>query len=202
MAAKQQSTTTSSGHGGLLGWILVPVMLCLLLLAPRTARTLLRRRRWAAAGDSRAWVEAGWRELRDSALDLGIAWDDRLTLRTSAASLAESFGRAPEPGHEPPRRQERGPGAAPEAVEALGRLVDLLERARYSRSLPPGATSAEQVAADVDICVAALRAGVGRGRTARATWLPASLVSTLRARRVAATRRSTMLGEPGVDRAV
>jgi hypothetical protein len=202
IAAKEQSTKSSSSHLGVLGWALVPVLLCLVLLVPRTTRTLLRRRRWAAAGDATAWVEAGWRELRDSALDLGVAWDDRLTLRTTAASLAGSFGRAPDPEHESPRRPQRGPGVAPEAVQALGRLVDLLERARYSRSLPPDATSAEQVAADVDTCVAALRAGVGRGRTARATWLPRSLVNTLRARRRAATRRSTLLGEPGVDRAV
>jgi hypothetical protein len=78
--------------------------------------------------------------------------------------------------------------------------VELLERARYSRRLPTAEVTAESVRADVAQCVGSLRAGAGKRRRARATWLPASL-STPRAERSTAWRGTAVL-EAGVDRAV
>jgi hypothetical protein len=197
------NTSSSSGGGiGVLGWLLLPAVVVILLLVPSGARSLVRRRRWAKASDAPSFVEAGWRELRDSALDLGIAWDDHVTLRTTAASLTRSFTSPPDPQHPAARQPRRGPDAAPDAEDALYRLVGLLERARYSRGFPDDATSAQQVAVDVDTCVAALRAGADRRQLVLARWFPASLLVVARTSGNARTRRNRAMPEPGVDRAV
>ena len=123
-------------------------------------------------------------------------------LRTTTAALTRSFTCPPDPQDPAVRLPRRGPGAVPEAEEALHRMVGLLERARYSRSMPADATSAQAVAVDVDTCVAALRAGVERHRLVLARWLPASLGHAARARRATRTHRGRLISEPGVDRAV
>ena len=78
--------------------------------------------------------------------------------------------------------------------------MELLERARYARRLPTADVTAASVRADVQQCVESLRAGAGKRRRARATWLPASL-STPAADRGTARRGSAVL-DAGVDRAV
>ncbi|MGZ4484782.1 MAG: transglutaminase family protein [Nocardioidaceae bacterium] len=194
-------------HGGgptgpLIG-IGVLLLLVLLLLVPRGARTWLRRRRWAAAGSPAEIAEAAWAELRATALDLGQMWDDHVTLRTRARDLSRSFGRA---GHHDAlgRGAWRGADADPEATDALDRLVRRLERARFARSMPAEDGLRDQVAADLDRCVAALRAGASRRSVTRATWLPVSLLRGLRpARSGAATgERRPLSAQPGVDHAV
>ena len=172
----------------------------LLLLTPRTLRTLVRRRRWARVDDASAIVEAGWSEVRDTAVDLGVAFDDQATLRTSAAGLLQAFGRPGDEDDALGRATHRGSDADPEATQALRRLVELLERARYARRLPTADVTTESVRADVQQCVESLRAGAGKRRRTRATWLPASL-STPAADRGTAWRGSAVL-EAGVDRAV
>jgi transglutaminase-like putative cysteine protease len=170
-----------------------------LLGVPRLARTLVRRRRWDRATEPVAVAEAAWSELRDSAIDLGLAWDDSVTLRTRARSLVTAFG---EPGgnvDEWTRRPVTGAQANPEATEALQRLVEFLERARYSRSV-----DMQDVTDDVALCVQALRDGTSRQRRFRATWAPESLIrglsaSSIRGRREAEGR---LTSEPGIDHAV
>jgi transglutaminase-like putative cysteine protease len=200
--ADQQTGDGSSSAGrvvaGALGGLLLAA---LVLLAPRSLRSLVRRRRWAGAKGPGQWAEAGWREIRDTATDLAIAWDDRVTLRRAAAQLRSGFGR-PE-GADPATAvaARRGPDADPDATSALSRLVLLLERARYARELPADVTTLEEVKADVEACVSAMRAGAGRGRRARATWLPRSLLGwTGRHRRTGPP--APLLGEQGVDRTV
>ena len=195
----------SSGDGGVTGGRVAGYALGVLLglvlaLAPRLARAWVRRRRWDAASTAPVLAEAAWDELRDIALDLGVAWDDRVTLRTRTRALVTGFGRPGSDEDALGRASERGPGASPEAEDALERLVVLVERARFSRGLPVDATTADRVQADVDTCASALRAGVGRRRARRAEWLPASL---WRGRRVTSRRIGGFgLGETGVDRAV
>jgi hypothetical protein len=102
-----------------------------------------------------------------------------LTLRTTARRTAASFGR---PGADERegyvRGGVRGATANPEAARALERLVRDVERARYARA-EDGETGRDstEVAADVETCCAALRAGASKRRRRTATWLPASLVS-------------------------
>jgi hypothetical protein len=185
----------------LVGFVLGVLLAVLLALVPRMLRSLRRRRRWSAAGtDAGALVEAGWAEIRDSAVDLGVGFDDHVSLRTAGRELVRSFGRPGDEDDALGRATHRGPDADPEATAALNRMVGLVERARYARSLPSDAARQEQVRADVASCVAALRAGAGKRRRSRATWLPASLTRTGAAGR-SRSRRGTVL-EPGVDRAV
>jgi hypothetical protein len=77
-----------------------------------------------------------------------------------------------------------------------------VERARFARDVPVGADQVAAVRDDVERCVEAMQAGVGRRRRARATWVPASLWS--RWRPLGTPRRSVrtdVLTEPGVDHA-
>ncbi len=200
-SAANQGGGGTPGAGTLVAWVGVPLLALLVLLAPRGLRLVVRRRRWAAADDPAGWVEAAWQELRDTAVDLGVAWDDHVTLRTAATALEASFGTPGEPDDALSRRGNRGPGASPEATRALHRLVRLVERARYARSLPEDATTRDSVTADLELCLDALRAGAGRQRRTRASWLPASLLAQPRPHR-RNRRRGPLVGDPGVDRAV
>jgi hypothetical protein len=200
-AAPTTGSSSSSHVGTALAWVGVALLVALLLLSPRSLRSLLRRRRWAAAVEPREWVEAAWREVRDTATDLAISWDEGVTLRAAESRLAATFGDPHDPDDALARAARRGSAANPEAAAALHRLVELLERARYARELPPGAADLDRLKADTETCVDAMRAGAGRRRRARATWLPLSVIGSPGARRHVA-RRPSVLGESGVDRTV
>ncbi len=182
---------------------LVAALAVALLLAPALLRRVVRRRRLTPAGDPRSWAEAGWRELRATARDLGVPWDDHVSLRTTAHGLTEAFGDPDDPDREA-SRPRHGRGVAPEAEASLARLVGLLERARYARTLPADATTHGAVLDDVDRCTRALYAGAGRRRAVRARWWPQSLVTSQDQVRRGGTRRGRRLGlgGAGVDRAV
>jgi hypothetical protein len=206
-----RSVDPSAGGGGsgsgpwwsdpvTLGIALGVLVLVLLALAPRSLRALTRRRRWSGADGLVELVEVAWQEIRDTAVDLGVAFDDHVTLRTAAADLVQSFGRPGEEDDALARGAFRGPDAAPEAAAALDRIVRLVERGRYARHLPSDATTADRVHADVDACVEALEAGAGQRRRRRAAWLPASLSWAAMPGRVGPRRGPTL--EPGVDRAI
>ena len=194
------STWNSALFLGSLGGMLA---LLVLLALPRALRSWVRSRRWAAAGSTAAVAEAAWAELRDSALDLGVAWDDHVTVRARARELVRAFGVPGQDEDALSRGSLRGHGANPDAEAALSRLVALVERVRYARSLPADDAAASAVRDDLGRCVEALEAGAGRRRRTRATWLPASLWSRWTSD---ATRRraahAVALGEPGVDHAV
>ncbi|MGH3508913.1 MAG: hypothetical protein ACRDPI_01625, partial [Nocardioidaceae bacterium] len=90
----------------------------------------------------------------------------------------------------------------PEATRALDRLVRLLERARYARSLPTTEAADDDVRRDVARVVAALEAGASGRARLRARWLPGSLWHTWGGRQSRQERSVTTFGEPGVDHAV
>lgn len=168
----------TSGGGGIWATVLAIVAVVGLLLAPGLGRAVLRRRRWASADSPGEMAEAGWREVRDTALDLRMSWDDSVTLRTAAKRAAAAFGR---PGADDSnghvRGGERGAAANPEAAHALERLVRDVERARYApASVAAKGRDAREVAADVAVCCEALRAGATKKHRRAAIWLPASLV--------------------------
>jgi hypothetical protein len=177
-----------------------------LLLAPRLLRETVRRRRWASAHHPGEVAEAAWRELRDTATDLGLPWNDTVTLRSRARSLGAAFG--PPTGAEPLTAAQRRRGALgahtnPGAWEALQRLVHDLEVARYSRPERAAASgrSPEAVRADVALCHEALAAGATSKRRRRATWLPVSLVRQGFWRSLRDARGGLALSEPSLDRA-
>ena len=189
--------------GALLAGLGGAVLAAALVLLPRSLRAWLRRRRWDAASEPVQLAEASWAELRDTALDLGIAWDDTVTVRSRARGLVTSFALPGADDDALARAELRGPDAHPEAARALERLVRLVELARYARRVPPSAAEVGAARADVDTCVAAMRAGASRRSRTRATWMPASLVAEWTASSDARRRATGVrLDEPGVDRAV
>lgn len=206
-SASAAAGSGSGGAGGNLTGLLVGLGVALvaglLTLLPRTVRSWLRRRRWEAATSPALLAEASWAEVRDTAVDLGIVWDDSVSVRRRARDLVRSFG-MPGGGEDALTRAEaRGPDANPEAARSLERLVRLVEMARYAREVPPSSAEVAAARDDVDACVAALRAGANRQRRTRATWLPASLTARWRAQDLARRRRAGLrLDEPGVDHAI
>jgi transglutaminase-like putative cysteine protease len=184
-----------AGTGGMLA-------LLALLVLPRALRAWVRSRRWGAADTAPALAEAAWAELRDSAVDLGVAWDDDLTVRSRARETVRSFGTPGGDEDALARSSARGPGVNPDAEEALVRLVELVERARYARDLPAGAAQVDAVRADLDACVEALAAGAGKRRRTRATWLPRSLWARWVSAPGRRVRDEAMPGDAGVDHAI
>jgi transglutaminase-like putative cysteine protease len=190
-------TTGTDGSGPGAGWTVaaVAVVVVALVGAPRLLRAGVRRRRFAGTG-AEPRLEAAWAEVRATARDLGLPWDDGLTLRGQARGLAARFGRRPRPDDDAAATMRgRGPLADPEATHALELLVLWLERARYA-SRGPGEEELTELSAAVDRITAAMRAGVRSSTRRRATWLPASLWSGLSVR---LPRHPRAVGEPGLD---
>lgn len=115
------------------------------LAAPAVIRR--RRRTTRLAGDA----EAGWTELGDTAIDLGLAWSGTRSPREEATSLA-------------PHLQGREP------MLALQRIVAAVERNRYAEHRDTAA-----VADDVRLVSATLREHADRRARRRARLWPASV---------------------------
>lgn len=152
---------------GLLGLGVV----ALVLLTPRLVRASRRRQR--LAGD----IEDLWVELRDVAADLGHAWPVGRSPRRAGDWLGRLLA-APVVGGERPDRPRRGRDQAPEAAQALDRLVGVLEHSRYSRN--PETFTAERFADDARVVEESLAAGVTPRDVRRAQWWPASVVGRRR----------------------
>lgn len=132
------------------------------LLLPALVRASRRRLRLARAhaGDA----VAAWRELNDSLADLGIARPQEQTARALAATLGA------QPGVD---------------AEAMGMLVDAIERASYAQAAP----DAGDLSRPLRIVLTQLRAGVDGRRRLRARLLPVSLVAPAGVRRAQRTGR-------------
>jgi hypothetical protein len=173
----------SDDEGSSIPW--VPVLaglvglalLSLLLLTPRLVRAARRRRR--LAGD----IEDLWLELRDVARDLGHAWPDGRSPRRAGEWLGRLLAKPVERSARPDRPR-RGRDQAPEAAQALDRLVHAIERSRYARD--PETYTAARFAADAGLVEESLSAGVTPRDVRRAAWWPASVVG----RRTSWRRRS------------
>jgi hypothetical protein len=155
-------------------------LLALLLLTPRLVRAARRRQRMA--GD----IEDLWLELRDVAADLGHAWPVGRSPRRAGEWLGRLLA-ATVVGAERPDRPRRGRDQAPEAAQALDRLVGALEHSRYSRH--PESFTAERFADDAHVVEQALAAGVTPREVRRAQWWPASVVGRRTTWRPRASRR-------------
>jgi hypothetical protein len=190
--------TSADESGGLPGWLL-PAAVVLLMVAlcfvPRLVRDAQRRRRYDES-DPAEVAESAWDELRATALDLGLPWEETATLRRQAIVLVPALG----PSHGP---TGAGPEATRRATHALESLALLVERARYSRH--PLDDAAQEQAKDDTRTVTGVLVDVASPRSRRrATWLPASL---WRGRRSAHRRRDNGSGTgrgagqvEGVDR--
>jgi transglutaminase-like putative cysteine protease len=139
-------------------WLLTALAVVLLLFTPAGLRRLTRAHRWAGAKTDTAVAHAAWDELRADAADHRLEWPASETPRSTARRLTAALGLA-----EP-------------AAEALGRLADAEERARYA----PRAAASATLRDDVARVRAAVRARAGRGVRWRARVFPPSATMTLR----------------------
>jgi hypothetical protein len=166
----QTTGSTSSSHGTTVPWLAILVVLLVLAVlialsfVPGAVRRARRRRRLAGR------AEDVWEELRDSAVDLGVTWPPGRSPHETGLQLMSWFG--PEPDGAPLVRPPRGRDLAPDAEDALGRIVLSVERVRYAREADdlPGA-----LGADAARCLAALEHGATRPQLRRAHWLPRSV---------------------------
>jgi transglutaminase-like putative cysteine protease len=165
-------------------------LLGLLLLTPRLVRSARRRRR--LAGD----IEDLWVELRDVARDLGHAWPDGRSPRRAGEWLGRLLAKPVEPSARPDRPR-RGRDQAPEAAQALDRLVLALERSRYARD--PETFTAEPFVADAALVEESLAAGVTPREVRRAHWWPASVVGRRTSWRRRASRGDSGVAEHATD---
>ncbi|WP_017612941.1 transglutaminase-like domain-containing protein [Nocardiopsis salina] len=128
-----------------------------LLALPALARAWVRTaRRSALPGAPAQAAHAAWREVRDTHVDLGLAWD-----------LSES-----------PRATAGRSELPEEARWALWRLALAEEAARYA----PDPVAGGQMREDLRTVRSALAASVGRGARTRAALLPRSLAPWRRPR--------------------
>lgn len=176
-ATPDAGTDTDTDTGSSFPWLVVVLvalgllMVTALVLLPGFVRRQRRERR--LQGD----IEDLWLELRDHAVDLGHGWPAGRSPRATGSWLVGFFGSTDVAGPDQvAERPRRGPEHNPDAVRALDRLVEQVERARYSRS--GASVDHEQAMHDVQLVEAALDHGVGSRVRRRSRWLPRSLQPT------------------------
>ena len=139
--------------------VVIGLLVVVALAGPALVRWRRRIRRLGLAGgaDPVRGVQAAWRELADSAGDLGRPWSGVETPRQTAQRLGTEL-----------------PGAA----EAAGRLALSVERCRYARTPGP----IDHVVADTRTVLAELERAAGRAGRWRARLLPSTVLSAGAAR--------------------
>ncbi|HEX3825064.1 MAG TPA: DUF3488 and transglutaminase-like domain-containing protein [Mycobacteriales bacterium] len=147
----------ASGHGEL--YLLIGLLVVVLLLLPGTARIITRARRWRAIGDPAIGSAAAWAELRDTAIDLRVPWEDGRTPRQVAASLLRSVG------------------ASGTTAAALGRIAQYEEQSRYAATQP---ALGGELRRDVDVIRSAARVSRTRSQRVLAIVMPRSTLRVLR----------------------
>lgn len=143
-----------------IGWLVALLLLLVAGAAPPLLRRRIRARRWsrAARRSGHTAAEVAWSELRDSLVDRGVPFDRATTVRKAAAGVAARL----------PRHDDT-------AAAALDRIVDVVERARYSTA--DVVVSVADLRHDVERCVAAARVWAPHGWSGLLRrWLPASLL--------------------------
>jgi transglutaminase-like putative cysteine protease len=158
--AQGGSSSNGGGPGGALPstpW-LVLIGLGVVGCVPGLSRLGLRRSRMARPVDPAAAAEAAWTELRDSMVDLRLPWTGSMTPRARERAVGQHLGRDDE------------------ALQALHRLCQAVERARYADNPLADASPAS----DVREVIAVLSREAGRSGRIRALLLPRSLVPDLR----------------------
>lgn len=177
-AGDQEGTSSDEAAGTVRWWLAgtgVVVGLVALAWLPRTLRSMARRRRLSPV-DPAGGAESGWAEVRATAIDLGLGWDDGATLRRRAQALVPLMAptdRSSTGGAQGPQSGQPAPSTQ-SPVEALESLVLLVERGRFSRTGLP-LEAHERVPALAESVSAALVHRAGSRAQRRATWLPASL---------------------------
>ena len=157
--------------GGLVGLALVGAA----AFGPRAVRRSRREHRLAGG------PEAAWEELWATVVDLRLTWPEARSPRQTRDWMVDNFG-APDV-LDPMERPARGADLAPDAAQALDRIVREVELLRYSRG---GSEEQGALREDVRLCLEALEAGAVPRVRRRAEWWPRSV---LRHPRAAAARQ-------------
>ena len=150
--ASSSATDTSAGPPGEF-WVIVFALGLLLASGPALLRAIERRSRIRAIRRGFAPATVGWKELVQSAEDVGLAVPSTITPRESGRLLSQAMGEGSE------------------SNAALLRIVSRLEREGYARADGGGGLSAD----DVTAVIRRLRKSVGWWTRLRATLFPASL---------------------------
>ncbi len=136
----------------------IPIGIFLLLAWPALIRIGTRRRRWLTASGDAGSAHAAWRELTDDLADFGLPGTPGETPRAVA------------------RRVTTDARLDPEATQAVARISQAEERARYAQVAQPGAG----LKADVAQVRGAIAGSVSRRDRVRARLLPASTLQSAR----------------------
>lgn len=155
--APEVADAASDDAGALAWWPwMVGAAVMLLLAGVGAAPAFVRRRRRTRhrGGD----IELAWAELRDTSIDLGLAWPSSRSPRETGAALARAIS--------------GGTLGPPSDPTVLTRLVERLERSRYSLG---SRLDSDDLTADLDLVLAAMEAAVSPGARRRATLLPRSV---------------------------
>lgn len=156
--SRSGSTATPRAHSS---FPAVPVLLGVLvplLLAPPTARPLIRRIRWMRAAGEAGHAHAAWRELLDDLADYRIGWRPSETPRMLAGRLTGDLG------------------LHPAAQEALRRITQAEERARYAKT----ASSPDHLRADSTVLRRAMARACPLPERCAAVLAPASVLIPVR----------------------
>ncbi|HWB66910.1 MAG TPA: DUF3488 and transglutaminase-like domain-containing protein [Mycobacteriales bacterium] len=154
-SGQSQGSSSSAGPviGGVIGGLVV-----IALIGPGLSRLVVRRRRRRRMRDPVTGSAAAWAELRASALDVGLSWDEGRSPRELAhqvgAALAATAG----------------------SGDALARICRREEQSRYAAAAPPADGS---VGRDLDLIRRALRGRQSRWGRIRAVLLPRSVVMSV-----------------------
>lgn len=160
--AGDPSGVTWLSSSNLDGWVMaVSILLGLLLfLLPAGTRAWRRQRCLAILRNGKGSARLAWREVVETAADVGAGVSATLTPRATVQRLS------------------RAPGMTESARAALDRLGVALERELYGPATgTPTGPFAVELATDAERVIACLRAGQQRGDRARSFLLPPSLVS-------------------------
>ena len=160
---EEQGASGAASSGTPVPWValLSITMIVLVAASPFLTRLLLRRRRLTRRPDTAAWARDVWRELRDSARDLGYAWPPSQTPRQAAARIV---------------REGRLHG---EEQNALVRLGSSAERARYA----PSVGEVGDLGRDYRTVMRSLRARRSRSTRLRARLAPPTVHALIMSRR-------------------
>jgi transglutaminase-like putative cysteine protease len=155
-SAAASRSSAVSGHTWLI--LLVVVVLALVLLLPGTTRAVSRRRRLRRFADPARAADAAWAELRDTAIDLRVPWDDGHTPRQIAAAALIAL------------RSDTGTRAA------MQRLAQCEERSRYAPTPSVNGTDLRRDVGVIRTAALARRSGFQR---AMARILPRSTMQVV-----------------------
>jgi transglutaminase-like putative cysteine protease len=142
-----------------IGGVLAALIVVLFIPAMVRAGRRIRRMRGLASGTGTA--ESAWRELLETAEDVGIGLGPTLTPRGVVARLQRVKGMS---------------GGSAEALERIRAAVEMEGYGRPAADKALGALHGPELAKDLSTVVACLRTSVDEGTRIRAALLPPSLV--------------------------